>query len=58
MFLMTNYKSPLEGCDEEVLKQIESYRGLRNLLEMCFLQDKDSRPTADKLLQESFFNEE
>jgi len=55
---MTNYKSPLEGCDEETMKNIESQRGLKSLLEKCFLRDKDNRPSAEKLLQDPFFTEE
>jgi len=58
MLLMTNYKNPLEGCDEDTIKRIESIRGLKDLLELCFMKDKDARPTAEKLLQDPFFTEE
>jgi len=54
---MKTFANPLEGCDEKDKKAIEQHKGLRELLELCFVRDKDSRPTPQQLLDNSFFNE-
>lgn len=55
MLLMTNYKSPLETCEEETLKSFEAHKGLREFLSLCFSRDKNKRPSASQLLASSFF---
>ena len=54
---MKTYANPLEGCDEADRKAIDQFKGLREVLEACFIRDKDSRPTPQQLLENPFFNE-
>lgn len=56
MLLMTNYKSPLETCEEENLRSFEAHKGLKEFLSNCFSRDKNKRPSASQLLASSFFS--
>jgi len=55
---MKTYANPLEGCDEADKKAIDEVKGLREVLELCFVRDKDNRPTPQQLLEHPFFNEQ
>jgi len=56
--LMINYKSPLEYYEKEALEELYQQKGVKELLEACFIRDKSSRPTAKQLLAFPFFSDD
>lgn len=58
MLLMTNCENPIQSYSPETISELESYKGLKPFLEMCFVRDKTKRPNASQLLQCPFFTEE
>jgi len=58
LMLMVNNRSPLETVDKKVLEDLYQQQvGVKELLESCFIRDKNDRPTAAQLLKLPLFTD-
>jgi len=58
LMLMVNNRSPLETVDKKLLEDLyQQHAGVKELLEACFIRDKNDRPTAAQLLKSSLFSD-
>jgi len=57
LMLMVNNRSPLETVDKKLLEDLyQKNAGVKELLESCFIRDKNDRPTAAQLLKLPIFS--